>query len=108
MNLADNTIIEVIAKVYNVDVETIIYEYKKFGDLAEVAKRHWKGNPDANEIEISKLLESLKEITSTKGIGSKDLKMDLLADLITNMKTQNEVFFLIRFLQVYFFLHFKD
>jgi len=100
LNLADNTIISVLSRFYNVGPEKIKEEYKKCGDLALVAKSYFQRKGDNGELEISQLIESLRNIAEIKGKGSKEQKEDLLLDIFYSLKTEHEIYFLVKFLQV--------
>ena len=102
LNLADNTLISTLGKVLNKSEDELLQAYKQKGDLAKVAQRYFKPTQEGKDITINELIGLLQKIVDESGKGSKERKEEILCDIFLKMRSSNEAFFFIRFLQVNF------
>lgn len=100
LNLADNTLIQTLGKVYGVSDEIIKEEYKKIGDLAKISSSYKTSGEDSQDLDITEFIDTLKQMASIKGKGAREQKELLLEQMIRKMQTQNDIFYVVRFLQV--------
>ena len=90
-----------MARVLNKSEEEVISAYKQEGDLAKVAGSYFSPLQKSQEdITINELMDLLNKTMLISGRGSKEKKEEILYTLFSRLKSGNEVFFLVRFLQV--------
>jgi ATP-dependent DNA ligase len=104
LNLADNTLIQTLGKVYGVPEEKIKEEYKKIGDLAKISSTYQAIRENSQELDITEFIDTLKQMATIKGKGARDQKELMLEQMLKKLKTQNEIFYVVRFLQVLYLI----
>jgi len=82
-DLAEKLMLQVLAKSYGKDLELIKKNYKKTGDLGEVAAMLNKN--DGEKITIKEVYERLLEIAKQEGEGSQERKIEKMADLLSRV-----------------------
>ncbi|HUV42476.1 MAG TPA: ATP-dependent DNA ligase [Patescibacteria group bacterium] len=83
-NLADKMMIRVIAQAYQLRVEKVRREYKKVGDLGEVAKKFDK-KEKPKPLSVNQVYERLYQIAQDAGEGSVERKIKNLAQLLDDL-----------------------
>jgi DNA ligase-1 len=81
--MADKMIIKAFSKAYNKDEKDISSQFKKVGDIGELAESLCSelGNKDS-KLSINDVFGKLKDIAMTNGTGSVDKKIDTLSELL--------------------------
>lgn len=100
LNLADNTLISSLSKVFNVEEQELLNAYKQEGDLAKVTEKYFVPSTEEKDLTINELIDYLNTIILTTGKGSKEKKEEILFNIFSKLRSGHEAFFLIRFLQV--------
>ena len=83
LNLAEKMMLRVLTKAYGESEEKIKSEYKKAGDIGNVAEKFAKGKE--GEISVSEVHERLLEIAKDNGEGSQDRKVEKMSDLLSKV-----------------------
>jgi DNA ligase-1 len=96
MQLADRMVVRGLADAFEIKVTTVWREYKKVGDLGQVAqklKQQATRYPPANlriskpqDLSITQVYEALVEIAGEGGQGSQERKLKRLVDLIHQLE----------------------
>ncbi|MCL4397330.1 ATP-dependent DNA ligase [Candidatus Parvarchaeota archaeon] len=95
LGIADKMVEKVIALAYNKPVTKILEEYKRIGDLGEIAEK--ESNTSNNQkTDITEVYGKLLKIANISGEGSIDEKIKELSELIANI-SPIESKFVIRF-----------
>jgi ATP-dependent DNA ligase len=71
--------------------------------LAKISSASILNKEGVADLEITEFIDTLKKLASVKGKGSREQKEQLLENLFRKMQTENEIFFVVRFLQVSYF-----
>lgn len=82
-NIAQNTMMAIIARAYDHDIEAVKQLYKKKGDLGTVAAELSKNKDD--DLTITAVYEALREVSSLSGEGSIEGKVVSLATLLAKL-----------------------
>lgn len=83
LNIADKTMIAILARVCNISEDEIKAEYKKVGDLGLVAYEYFAENSGA--ISIQELHDLLISYTTITGSGSIELKIEKFSELLKHV-----------------------
>ncbi len=111
LGMGEKLIIKSIAMATHVSESVVVDLYKKLGDLGLVAEKlktekkqtvsllmFAAGGPGAGSLTVDKVYDTLARIAMATGEGSRDLKLKLLAGLLTDA-TPLEARFIVRFVQ---------
>ncbi len=85
-NLAEKMLFRVLAKSYNLEVEEVLKEYKKLGDIGDAANalaRNYKLPITNSKITILQVYEKLLEVANEAGEDSQERKVDKMSDLLS-------------------------
>jgi len=81
--MADKMIIKALAVAYSIDEKTVSADFKKIGDIGELAEKlSLDVSKSKEEVTISHVYSELENIARTGGIGSVDKKTDALSNLL--------------------------
>lgn len=85
--MAEKMVIKAIASASQTDIAKITAEFKKIGDIGEVAEKIKQNQPSLaeKEVSISEAFDRLLEIAQANGGGSQDKKIQLLAGLVNEL-----------------------
>ena len=88
-NMADKLVIQAVAKAYGRNTQDVILEYKKTGDLGQVAEE-FAGNSKSEirnpkQITILQIYNDLNKIAQDEGEGSVERKVDKMAELLNKV-----------------------
>ena len=88
-NMADKLVIQAVAKAYGRNTQDVILEYKKTGDLGQVAEE-FAGNSkseirNSKQITILQIYNDLNKIAQDEGEGSVERKVDKMAELLNKV-----------------------
>ncbi|EKD87314.1 MAG: hypothetical protein ACD_36C00150G0002 [uncultured bacterium] len=81
--IADKFIVRAIAQAYNNSIDSVTKAFKKAGDVGTAAESLYRGHDD--HLSIEKVYDLLFTITQTSGIGSREKKIRLLAELLSSV-----------------------
>jgi len=99
IGIAEKLAIKALARATGISEEKIEEDLKHTGDLGETARKFLEKRVQATftqqALTVSKVYETLEKMARTTGAGSIDIKMNLLAGLLTNA-TPKEAKYLIR------------
>lgn len=111
LGMGEKLIIKSIAMATHVGESVVVGLYKKLGDLGLVAEKlktekkqavsiltFAAGGPEAGGLTVDKVYDTLARIAMATGEGSRDLKLKLLAGLLTDAAPL-EARFIVRFVQ---------
>ncbi|MDO8269045.1 MAG: ATP-dependent DNA ligase [Candidatus Levybacteria bacterium] len=80
--MADKMIIKALAVAYGIDEKIVSVEFKKIGDIGELAEKLSAGIRERNSgNSIDKVFGELEKVANISGIGSVDKKVDTLSNL---------------------------
>lgn len=82
-NIADQMMIRVLAKAYNIEADVVKSLYKQKGDLGSVAYELAKGK--GSGLEVSKVYDELVEIAREEGSGSQERRVDKMVALFKSL-----------------------
>jgi len=82
LNLAERMMIRVVAKAFNTPEEKVLLNYKKEGDIGNVAQK--LSNKSGN-FSVTDVYERLLLIAKDGGEGSADRKIEKMSDLLKNL-----------------------
>lgn len=83
LNFAEKMMTRAIAKAFGGNVEDVVREYKKRGDLGDVARGLAKRKTqNAKRLGVKEVYERLYKIATESGGGSQERKLELMADLL--------------------------
>ena len=81
--MADKMIVKALASAYEIDEKETLVEFKKIGDIGELAETlNSKNKTESGKLTINRLFSELKKIANTSGSGSVEHKTDTLAKLL--------------------------
>lgn len=81
--MADKMIIKALAKAYNIDEKEVSADFKKIGDIGELAETFSSHKHHSSEnLSIGHVFSQLEKIAKTGGNGSVELKVETLSDLL--------------------------
>jgi DNA ligase-1 len=84
--MADKMILRAVALAYGEDEEKITTEFKKIGDVGDLAEKLSMGKKHSVKgIPISHVFAALEQIAKTNGTGSVEKKINLLSDLFKDL-----------------------
>lgn len=83
LNLAEKMMIRVISKAYGESDEKVRTEYKKAGDVGDVAENLAKGK--GKGLSVTEVYGKLLEIAKDNGAGSQDRKIEKTAELLKDL-----------------------
>ncbi len=82
-NFAEKMMVRAIAQAYGADVADVVREYKKKGDLGDVAEEMAKSKKQkAKSIDVIDVYNRLYKIATESGGGSQERKLEGMADLL--------------------------
>ncbi len=85
-NLAEKMMIRAIALAYKAEPEDVLKEYKKIGDLGNVAESLATSDKrQATRMTVNEVFEVLKEIALDNGKDSQERKLEKMAGLLTKV-----------------------
>lgn len=90
-NLAEKMMVRVIAKATGAEEEAVRKEYKKIGDLGEVAREFKEKNlqlkiiKQEKDLSVSEVYEKLWELAKDSGVGSVERKIAKMAALVEEL-----------------------
>jgi DNA ligase 1 len=89
IGISDKLVIKAIAKTTGISDKKIIQDWKKIGDLGEVAKKLTKTKKQTtllgkNELTTKKVLENLRKLPELEGHGTISKKISLITELMTS------------------------
>lgn len=86
-NLAEKTMIQVLARAYKQEPPGVRRLYKKIGDLGEVASRlASKSKIKSQKLKVTEVFDRLYEIAMASGEGSVERKVSLFSQLLQRLK----------------------
>ncbi len=81
--MADKMIIKALSSAYEIDEKETLAEFKKIGDIGELAETlNSKNKTTSGKLTISRLFSELEKIANISGSGSVEQKTDTLAKLL--------------------------
>jgi len=83
-NLAEKSVINILATTFNQQKAEVIKLFKEKGDLGDLALS-FNGKKHSQEIEINELYNRLIEIAGQEGLGSQERKNHLFASLLKDI-----------------------
>ncbi|QQS39218.1 ATP-dependent DNA ligase [Candidatus Woesebacteria bacterium] len=91
-NVAEKMMIEVVAKAYEIDKDTVTAKYKEVGDLGDTAYYYANKRTGKSKLQVNEIYNDLIEIAEDEGEGSQDRKIDSLARLIASLDATSAKF----------------
>jgi len=92
-NIAEKMMLEAITKAYGKDKSLVVNEYKKLGDLGEVAFSFAETKKlkklKTKELRVDKVYEKLMQIADYSGEGSVERKIEGIAELLSKMDSRS-------------------
>lgn len=86
LNLAEKMMIRVLSKAYGESEEKVKAEYKKAGDIGDVAQELGKRQGvKAKSLSVAEVYEKLEDIAKDTGAGSQEGKIDKMAALLKSL-----------------------
>lgn len=84
--MADKSLLRAIAFAYNASPKEALAEYKKIGDIGEVAQKlSSKSKISSSQPTVSEVFNELKKVAESGGSGSVERKMTLIANLLKSL-----------------------
>lgn len=81
--MADKMIVKALAKAYQIDEKEVLREFKRVGDIGELAETlNLKSEIRNQKSNIDYVFSELEKIANTSGTGSVEIKTDTLASLL--------------------------
>jgi DNA ligase-1 len=84
LNLAEKMMIRVLARAYDLPDEKVKREYKKTGDIGNVAQ-NLNRNSNAKALSVTDVYERLLDIAQDTGGGSQDRKIEKTSELLKSL-----------------------
>jgi len=84
-NIAEKTMLEVLSKAFDEDINDVKKEYKKVGDIGDLAYTFSSKNKKSKDLSVSEVHEILFEIAKDEGTGSTDRKITKTASLLKKL-----------------------
>lgn len=90
MGVSEQLVIKAISNSTGESEESVVGEWKRVGDLGEVAEIFIKDKKQStlgsSEISVQKVLDNLRKITTLSGVGAVRRKIGLISELLTSAK----------------------
>lgn len=83
-NIAEKTMVKIIASLTHRTVETVEKEAKKIGDLGLVVSKFYEHDPERS-MSVGTVFKKLEEIEAVSGIGSQEERQNLIIELLENL-----------------------
>lgn len=84
--MADKMLLRAIALAYNISPKEALAEYKKVGDIGEVAEAlNKKLNIKNKKLDVGEVFDVLKKVAETSGAGSVEKKMTIVSELFKSL-----------------------
>ena len=83
--MADKMMLKAIALAFNIPEKEAGEEFRKIGDLGEIAQKLHKGRDKGKEVSVSEVFETLKIVAQTGGAGSVEKKVGMISDLLKDL-----------------------
>ncbi|HUN04895.1 MAG TPA: hypothetical protein PLS00_18770, partial [Niabella sp.] len=85
--MAEKMVIKAVASASQTDIAEVTSEFKKIGDIGEVAEKIKHNQPSLTEkdVTVTEVFDRLLEIAKSNGEGSQDKKIQLLAGLVNEL-----------------------
>lgn len=85
-NIAEKSMVRAIALAYGKDEKETKKEYKKVGDLGELAEKlKQESGSKKQELSVTEVFEKLQEVTDAGGAGSVEKKLSILSELLKSL-----------------------
>jgi DNA ligase-1 len=100
MGIAEKMIIRALSQTLAIDVSSILETYRQTGDLGDTTRKMLstkKSKAEGNAISVDFVYSKLYEIAKTSGVGSQELKIKIIVDLLTS-STPREARYIIKFI----------
>ncbi len=81
--MADKMMLKAIALAFDISEKEAGEEFRKIGDLGEVAQKLHKGR--GKDLSVSEVFETLKKVAETGGAGSVEKKVGLISELLKDL-----------------------
>ena len=81
--MADKMMLKAIALAFDISEKEAGEEFRKIGDLGEVAQKLHKGR--GKDLSVSEVFETLKKVAETGGAGSVEKKVSLISELLKDL-----------------------
>lgn len=88
--MADKMMVKAIALASGISEEEASEEYRKIGDLGEIAEKLHKKN--TSSVSIAEVFDTLKKVAETSGSGSVEKKIGLVSDLLKELDSLSSRF----------------
>ena len=90
IGVASRLVLKAINKATGISSEKIEKEWARIGDLGEVTSKFVDGKKQAtlfsSSLTVDKVFDNLQKLTTQEGEGSVDMKVGLIAELLTSAK----------------------
>ena len=99
MGIAEKMITRALSQTLAIDVSSILETYRQTGDLGDTTRKMLstkKSKAEGNAISVDFVYSKLYEIAKTSGVGSQELKIKIIVDLLTS-STPREARYIIKF-----------
>ncbi len=83
--MADKMILRAIDEAYNLESGQAMEQFKKLGDLGEVAVHFAKEKSKGDHLLVSEVYDVLRSVAETSGAGSVDIKISKVAELLRDL-----------------------
>jgi DNA ligase 1 len=94
--ISNQIAIKAISKATGIDSKKVISEWKKIGDLGEVAKKLTKEKKQrtlaSHILTVKKVLENLRKLPELEGKGTIDKKLSLITELLTSAEPSEALY----------------
>lgn len=84
-NVAQKSMLKIIAQLTNNAVATVEQEMKRLGDLGLVVQALYKTAPHETSMTVLQVFKKLEEIEAISGIGSQEERQQLIVSLLQNL-----------------------
>jgi DNA ligase-1 len=99
IGISNQLALKAIAKATGTDSKKLVQEWKKIGDIGEVAEKHTKHKKQAtlqsHILTTKKVLENLRKLPELEGKGTVNKKLGLITELLTSASPK-EALYLVR------------
>lgn len=85
LNLAEKMMLRVISRAYDVPEEKVREEYKRAGDIGNVAEKFSQATGHTSSITVSDVYKRLLAIAKDSGAGSQESKIEKMAALLADI-----------------------
>lgn len=83
--MADKMVLRAMDEAYELEPGRAMEEFKKRGDLGEVAIYFAKGKNITHDLSVTQVYDVLRSITETSGAGSVEVKISKVSELLRNL-----------------------